>query len=138
MILFCSGYVYVFSYWQYSDPILDILCVRQSDAAPFCETYAKLYFYARHLEKGLNEGWWNFWCPFWPKSDAAVIFKIRSWYCFTFFKFLLYITYSSLNYSYLSGAITQKCTENSSSENFAINYGASSSNVAGSSPENLL
>ena len=33
-----------------------ILCVRQSDAAPFCENYAKLYFDAKHLKKGLNRG----------------------------------------------------------------------------------
>ena len=30
---------------------LDLLCVRQSDAAPFCENYTKLYFDAKHLEK---------------------------------------------------------------------------------------
>ena len=36
---------------------LDLSCVRQSDAAPFCKNYAKLYFEAKHLEKGLNSGW---------------------------------------------------------------------------------
>ena len=36
----------------------------QSDAAPFCKYYAKLYFDRKPLEKGLNSGWWNFWCPF--------------------------------------------------------------------------
>ena len=38
-------------------PNLDLLCIRQSDAAPFFENYAKLYFDAKHLEKGLNSGW---------------------------------------------------------------------------------
>ena len=38
-------------------PNLDLLCVRQSDATPFCENYAKLYFDAKHLEKGLNKEW---------------------------------------------------------------------------------
>ena len=40
-----------------SDPNLDILCVQQSDATPFCENYAKLYFDVKHLENGMNEGW---------------------------------------------------------------------------------
>ena len=35
---------------------LDLLCVRQSDAAPFCENYTKLYFDAKHLEKKTNRG----------------------------------------------------------------------------------
>ena len=63
------------------DPNLDLLCVWQSDAAPFCENYTKLYFHSKHLEKRLNTGWWNFYCtffqkkcPFWPMSDAALIF----------------------------------------------------------------
>ena len=34
-------------------PNLDLLCVWQSDAVPFCENYTKLYFDAKHLEKGL-------------------------------------------------------------------------------------
>ena len=34
--------------------ILDLYCVRLSNAAPFCKNYAKLYFDAKHLEKGLN------------------------------------------------------------------------------------
>ena len=25
--------------------------------------YGKLYFYAKHLEKGLKKGWWTFRCP---------------------------------------------------------------------------
>ena len=31
-------------------PNLDFLRVRQSDAAPFCENYAKLYFDTKQLE----------------------------------------------------------------------------------------
>ena len=34
--------------------ILDLYCVRLSNAAPFCENYTNLYFDAKHLEKGLN------------------------------------------------------------------------------------
>ena len=39
--------------------ILDLYCVRLSNAAPSCENYAKLYFDAKRLEKGLDrgEGW---------------------------------------------------------------------------------
>ena len=40
-----------------SGPNLDLLCVQQSGAAPFCENYAKLYFDAKHLVKGLNRRW---------------------------------------------------------------------------------
>ena len=36
---------------------LDLLCVRQSETVPFCENYAKFYFDAKNLEKGLNKGW---------------------------------------------------------------------------------
>ena len=39
-----------------SGPNLDLLCVQQTGAALFCENYAKLYFDAKHLEKGLNRG----------------------------------------------------------------------------------
>ena len=35
-------------------PNLDLFCVQQSNAAPFCKNYAKLYFDAKPLEKGLN------------------------------------------------------------------------------------
>ena len=38
-------------------PNLDFLCIWQSDTAPFCENYAKLYFNTNHLEKGLKSGW---------------------------------------------------------------------------------
>ena len=37
-------------------PILDLLCVRQSDAAPFYEHFAKLYFAVKHFEKDLDRG----------------------------------------------------------------------------------
>ena len=40
-----------------SGPNLDLLCIWQSNAAPFCEIYAKLYFDAKHLEKELNREW---------------------------------------------------------------------------------
>ena len=36
--------------------ISDLICAQQSDAAPLCEKYAKLYFVAKHLEKRLNRG----------------------------------------------------------------------------------
>ena len=40
----------------YPSPNLDLSCVWQSDAAPFFENYANLYFDAKHLGKGLNRG----------------------------------------------------------------------------------
>ena len=55
-------------------PSVDLLRIQQSDAALFCENYAKLYFNAKRLEKGLNKGWRKIWFPFWPISDAALIF----------------------------------------------------------------
>ena len=56
--------------WRLTEPgpNLDFLCVWQSDAASFCENYTKLYFDAKHVEKGLNKGLWNFWCPFFLKG----------------------------------------------------------------------
>ena len=38
-------------------PNIDIFCVQLLNAAPFCENYAKIYFDAKHVEKGLNRGW---------------------------------------------------------------------------------
>ena len=64
----------------FSGPNLDLLCIQQSDAVPFCENYVKLYFDAKHLEKGLNRGAEIFGalfskkCPVWPISYAALIF----------------------------------------------------------------
>ena len=40
-----------------SGPNLDLLYIRQLNASPFCENYAKFYFDIKHLEKGLNRGW---------------------------------------------------------------------------------
>ena len=40
----------------WSGHILDLCCVRLSNAARFCENYANLYFVAKHLEKGFNRG----------------------------------------------------------------------------------
>ena len=37
-------------------PNLDLLCIRQSNAVPIQENYAKLYFHAKHIEKELNSG----------------------------------------------------------------------------------
>ena len=34
-------------------PNLDLLYVLKLNAAPFCENYAKLYFDAKHLKKGI-------------------------------------------------------------------------------------
>ena len=39
-----------------SGPNLDLLRAQQSGAAPIFENYTLLYFYAKHLEKGLNRG----------------------------------------------------------------------------------
>ena len=50
-------------------PNIDLLCIWQLDTAPFCENKAKPYFDAKHLEKGLNRGWLNFWyCFFFLKK----------------------------------------------------------------------
>ena len=50
-------YIYIYIYiHNNTGPNLDLLCVQQSHAAPFCENYAKLYFNAKHLEKGSNRG----------------------------------------------------------------------------------
>ena len=63
--------------------ILDLYCVRLSNAAPFCGNYAKLYFDRKHLEKGLNRaaGGVKYLGPFfhkkyhfWPISNAALNF----------------------------------------------------------------
>ena len=43
-------------------PNLDLLCIWQSDTAPFCENYAKLYFGTKHLEKG--DGVVKYFVPF--------------------------------------------------------------------------
>ena len=64
-----------------SNPNVDLFYVQQSSAALFCENYAKLYFGAKHSEKELNRGSWNFGfrfskkCPFWLILKAAQIFS---------------------------------------------------------------
>ena len=70
----------------YSRPILRSTIER----CPFCQNYAKLYFDAKNLEKGLHSGWeggeifrtlfskkvpfFHKKCPFWPISNAARTF----------------------------------------------------------------
>ena len=44
------------NYYAKPGHILDLYCVRLSNAAPFCKNYAKPYFDAKCLEKGLNRG----------------------------------------------------------------------------------
>ena len=67
--------------------VLDLYCVGLTNAALFWENYTKLYFYAKHLEKGLNGCGVRFLvfdalfskkvpffhkkCHFWPISNAA-------------------------------------------------------------------
>ena len=52
-----------------SGHILDLHCVRLLNAAPFSEYYAKFYFDAKHLEKGLKRGGRvKFMGPFFKKS----------------------------------------------------------------------
>ena len=41
------------SYPDQAGHILDLYCVRLWNATLFCENYTKLYFDAKHLEKGL-------------------------------------------------------------------------------------
>ena len=50
---------FVFSCINCSGHILHLYCIRLSNAAPFCENYAKLYFDAKQLQKGLNRGGGN-------------------------------------------------------------------------------
>ena len=70
----------------YSRPIL-----RWLSSCPFCENYTKLYFDAKHLEKGLNMderggrkgkmfgALFSRKCPFWPISKAALNFSNMPW-----------------------------------------------------------
>ena len=50
---------------------VDLICIQQSGSAFFCKSYAKLYFDAKHFEKGLNKGWWNFCFPFFKKKKVC-------------------------------------------------------------------
>ena len=66
--------------------ILDLYCVRLSNAAPFCENHIKLYFDANHLKKELNRcagkgagveflvPFFQKKSPFWPISNGALTF----------------------------------------------------------------
>ena len=84
--------------------ILDLYCVRLLNTAPFCKNYTKLYFDAKHLEKGLNgrgcggvkimvpffKKKYPFFikkCPFWPISNAALNSRICPG-CFFLFIYL--------------------------------------------------
>ena len=59
-----------------SGPNLDLICVRQPDAAPVCENYAKLYLDAKHLENGL--GLVKFLVPF-PFKKVSFLANVRYW-----------------------------------------------------------
>ena len=62
--------------------ILNLYCVRLSNAVAFCKNYTKLYFDAKLLEKVLNRGGGEFKifgalfskCLFWLISNAALNF----------------------------------------------------------------
>ena len=54
-----------------SGHIPDLCCIRLSNAAPFDENYTKLYFDAKHSERGLNRGWgMTFLMPSFLKKSA--------------------------------------------------------------------
>ena len=59
-----------------SGPNLDLLCVQQSGAAPFCENYAKLYFDVKHLKNGLNKWWVKLFGTLFQKSALSVQYRI--------------------------------------------------------------
>ena len=59
---------------------LDLYYIWLSNAASFCKNYTKLYFDAKHLEKGLNR-WGRFTCPF-SKKSASFVYSfsfLRRW-----------------------------------------------------------
>lgn len=78
-----SGKLKIHGNWKW-----DLLCVRQSDAAPFSENYARLYFGAEHLEKELNRDGEIVGTHFFKKVSflanigAALIFLSRPWYLY--------------------------------------------------------
>ena len=51
----------------HSGPNLDLYVSGNWTLPPFFENYAMIYFEAKHLEKRLNRGWWNFWCSIFQK-----------------------------------------------------------------------
>lgn len=55
-----------------SGPNLDLSRVQQLDVALLCQNYGKLYSHAKHLEKGMNGGWWNFWRTFFFKKVSIL------------------------------------------------------------------
>ena len=57
------SFIYFISF-IFTGHILVLYCVWLSNAAPFCENYANLYFDAKHLEKGLNTRELEFFGPF--------------------------------------------------------------------------
>ena len=78
-------YIFLYHYSRYKTPansgyILDLYRVRLSNAVHFWKNYAKIYFDARHLEKGLNRRgdffgpFFQKKCPFWPLSNTALNF----------------------------------------------------------------
>ena len=62
-----------------SGPNLDLLCVQQLGAAPFCENYAKLYFNSKHFEKGLNKGAEIFGSLFFKKKKKKNVHFGQYW-----------------------------------------------------------
>ena len=63
-----------------SSPNLDLLCVQRSGAALFCESYERVYFNVKHLERDRIGGGEIFGSlffkqkfPFWPILDATQI-----------------------------------------------------------------
>ena len=56
--------------------ILDLYCIRLSNAAPICVNYTKLYFDKKHLQKGLNRrGGVKFLGPFFKKVPSLTIIE---------------------------------------------------------------
>ena len=61
------SFIYFISF-IFTGNVLVLYCVWLSNAAPFCENYANLYFDAKHLEKGLNTRELKFFGPFFHKK----------------------------------------------------------------------
>ena len=59
----------------------DLLCIQQSYAAFFCETYTKLYFQLNQIEKELtlNRKRWNYWCLFFSGKNLRLL--VNMWRC---------------------------------------------------------
>ena len=111
LLLFISGLFssFMFLYIK-SGHILDLYCIRLLNGAPFCENYAKLYFEAKHLEKGLNfffgGGAWNFGGPFFKKSflfHKKVSFLVNIECCLKFLEYALQVDSSTVFSLYITG-----------------------------------